>query len=245
MEWQAEATVLSVRPHGESSAIVDVLTREQGRFVGLVRGGVGRRMRPVLQIGNRVEVVWRARLSAHLGTMTIEPLTMRAGMALNDKLHLTALMALCDLARILPERNAYPRLVEAFETLIDCLDDIEVWPAVFVRFELAMLEELGFGLDLKSCAATGANDNLTHVSPRSGRAVSASAAEPYLDKLYVLPRFFTDPKASITPQDIQNGFKITEYFLSRRLYMSLDQELPASHARMLRNLSEHYALSES
>lgn len=190
MEWHAEATVLNARPHGETSAIVEVLTESHGRFAGLVRGGVGRRLRPVLQTGNRVQANWRARLSDHLGTLTVEPVRGRAGAALQDPLHLAALTALCDMVRIFPERQPYPRLVQAFETLIDCLDNSDVWPAVYVRFELAMLDELGFGLDLSSCAATGNNDNLTHISPRSGRAVSASAAEPYLDKLFALPPFF-------------------------------------------------------
>ncbi|MGC6511611.1 MAG: DNA repair protein RecO [Parvibaculales bacterium] len=241
MEWHAEATVLNARPHGETSAIVEVLTEEHGRFAGLVRGGVGRRLRPVLQAGNRVQAGWRARLSDHLGTLTVEPVRDRAGTALQDRLHLAALTALCDMVRIFPERQAYPRLVQAFETLIDCLDNPEVWPAVYVRFELAMLDELGFGLDLDSCAATGSNDNLTHISPRSGRAVSASAAEPYLDRLYALPSFFLNPGAEVTMTDILAGFEVTGFFLGKRLYASVDDTIPDSRARMVSLLARDRA----
>ncbi|MGC6472192.1 MAG: DNA repair protein RecO [Parvibaculales bacterium] len=241
MEWHAEATVLNARPHGETSAIVEVLTESHGRFAGLVRGGVGRRLRPVLQTGNRVQANWRARLSDHLGTLTVEPVRGRAGAALQDPLHLAALTALCDMVRIFPERQPYPRLVQAFETLIDCLDNSDVWPAVYVRFELAMLDELGFGLDLSSCAATGNNDNLTHISPRSGRAVSASAAEPYLDKLFALPPFFLNAGAEVTASDILAGFEVTGFFLGKRLYASVDDTIPVSRSRMLSLLARDRA----
>ncbi len=243
MEWQAEATVLSSRPHGETAAIIEVITEENGRFAGLVRGGIGRRLRPVLQMGNRVQACWRARLSAHLGTFTVEPIKLRAGLALHDPLHLAALRALCDMARIFPERQAYPRLARAFESLIECLDSPSVWPAVFIRFELAMLDELGFGLDLTRCAATGSHHNLTHISPTSGRAVSAVAAEPYLDRLFIIPPFFIDPLAQVRAADLKAGFEITEYFLSKRLYYSMDETIPESRARMLFLLLRDSALA--
>ena len=242
MEWQAEATVLHTRPHGETSAIVEVLTEQNGRFAGLVRGGVGRRLRPVLQRGNRIQASWRARLSDHLGTMTVEPVHMRAGLALQNPLHLAALTALCDMVRIFPERQSYPKLTQTFETLMDCLDNPDIWPAVFIRFEMAMLDELGFGLDLRTCAATGSNDHLTHISPRSGRAVSASAAQPYLDQLFPLPPFFLHSSEEITPEDISAGFAVTGFFLNRRLYASVDATIPDSRVRMLSLLSRDRAL---
>ena len=131
--------------------------------------------------------------------------------------------------------------MQAFETLIDCLDNSDVWPAVYVRFELAMLDELGFGLDLSSCAATGNNDNLTHISPRSGRAVSASAAEPYLDKLFALPPFFLNAGAEVTASDILAGFEVTGFFLGKRLYASVDDTIPVSRSRMLSLLARDRA----
>lgn len=240
MEWQEDATLLCVRNHGENAVIVDVLTHNQGRFAGLVRGGAGRRLRPLLQAGNRLHVTWKARLEEHLGAMTVEMLHARAGEAMLDPLQLSALTAATSMIRVLPERQPYPRLAELFETLMDALDDIDMWPALFVRFELALLDEMGFGLDLSTCAATGDNAGLTHISPRSGRAVSAAAAVPYLDKLYNLPAFFLDPTANVTNTDIQDGFDVTGHFLARRLFFNLEKPMPEMRAMMLKRLFKHY-----
>jgi len=244
MDWTAEASLLSVRPHGENGAIIEVLAKEQGRFVGFVRGGTGRTMRPVLQVGNRVKANWRARLSEHLGTFTIEPLKARAALAMHDPLHLSALMTACALVRILPERHPYPKLTDIFEEVLDELGNSAIWP-IFVRFELALLEEMGFGLDLSNCAVNGTADDLTHISPRSGRAVSARAAEPYIKKLYPLPPFFLNPTAQATPAHIHNGFAVTGHFLQDRLFAHLERELPEARARMLNLLERDLPLAES
>ena len=178
MQWEAEALVLAVRPHGESSAIVDVFSREQGRFAGLVRGGNSRRLRPILQPGNMVVATWRARLSEHLGTMTVDAGRAHAAEAMADAKALAGLSALCALMQITPERQAYPRLYDTLMLVLGAMDDEVMWPVLLARYEMALLEEIGFGLDLSCCAATGVVDELEYVSPRSGRAVSRAAAQP-------------------------------------------------------------------
>ncbi len=245
MEWQADATLLCVRRHGESAAIIEVLTKQQGRYAGLVRGGAGRRLRPLLQAGNRLHVCWKARLAEHLGTMTVEMTHARASEAMAKPLHLSALMAACALVQVLPERQPYPRLADLFETLLDVLDDEDIWPPLFIRFELALLDEMGFGLDLSRCAVTGENgeggknDALSHISPRSGRAVSPAAAAPYLDRLYPLPPFFLDSAAPVSSADIRNGFDVTGHFLVRRLFANLEKPVPEARAAMLKRLYAH------
>lgn len=245
MEWQAEATLLSVRHHGESSAIIDVLTKEYGRYAGLVRGGAGRRLRPVLQTGNHLHVRWKARLSEHLGAMNVEMIKPRASQAMQEPLQLSALTTACALIRHLPERQPYPPLAALFETLIDALDDSDIWAALFVRFELALLDEMGFGLDLASCAATGCLEGLTHISPRSGRAVSAGAAQPYLDRLYTLPPFFLDAGADVSLDDIKAGFEVTGHFLQRRMFFNLEKPLPEERNAMLTRLYRQFTAEDT
>lgn len=238
MDWQSEGYVLSVRKHGETSAIIDVLTRDKGRHAGLVRGGVGRKLRPVLQPGNKVQLSWQARLSDHLGTFTVEALSSRAAQLMDDRLALSGLNSLCAMAReTLPEREIFAQVYDAFELLLANLHEPQIWPALFVQWEAGLLRALGYGLDLRACAATGANDNLTHVSPRSGRAVSASAAEPYLDKLYPLPSFMIG-SSFVTPADIGNGLALTGYFLETRLQWGVNRTLPAARAQMIERLRQ-------
>jgi len=190
MDWSGEGYVLSVRKHGETSAIAEIFTRDKGRHLGLVRGGVSRKLRPVLQPGNKVKVEWRARLSEHLGYMTVEPLSGRAAELMQDRLSLSGLNSACAVAReVMPERVAHPGVYDAFEILVENLHDPDIWPALYIQWEAGLLSAMGYGLDLSRCAATGVTENLTHVSPRSGRAVCAEAAEPYLDKLYAIPSF--------------------------------------------------------
>ena len=233
MDWESEGYVLSVKKHGETSAIIDVFTPDKGRHLGLVRGGVSRRSRPVLQPGNKVKVVWRGRLSEHLGTYTVEAISARAAELMDDRLSLAGLNAICAVAReCLPEREPHLDVYKALEVLIDNLHEPDIWPALYIRWEAGLLTAMGYGLDLKSCAATGVNDNLTHVSPRSGRAVSASAAEPYKDKLLALPAFLYGlPYAS--PEDIANGFALTGYFLETRVQWGVNKTLPDARARMI------------
>ncbi|MEL6686540.1 MAG: DNA repair protein RecO, partial [Pseudomonadota bacterium] len=190
MDFTSEAIVLQARKHGETSAILETFTREQGRHKGLVRGGVGRRMRPLLQPGNIVDLEWRGRLEEHLGYYTIEVVEALAGSFMEDRLSLAGLNAIAALLReMLPEKQPLAELYDVTRIVLERLDDPEVWPALYVRWESVLLQALGYGLDLSRCAATDVTNDLTHVSPRSGRAVCAEAAKPYLDKLFKLPPF--------------------------------------------------------
>ena len=238
MDWQGEGFILSSRKHGETSAIIDVFTRERGRHLGLVRGGVGRRMRPVLQPANRVRVEWRGRLSEHLGYYTVEAVDSRAAELMDDRLSLAGLNALCAMSReLLPEREPFPELWDVFEIIIACLDQPDIWPALYVRWEAGLLTALGYGLDLSSCAATGTQDNLTHVSPRSGRAVCSEAAEPYLDKLLPLPTFLQG-QAVAPPEDVLDGLALTGHFLETRIQWNVNRTLPEARAQMIARLKE-------
>jgi len=240
MDWASEGYILSVRKHGETSAIIDVFTPDKGRHLGLVRGGVSRRNRSVLQPGNKVKVEWRGRLSEHLGNFTVEALSARAADLMDDRLSLAGLNAVCAIAReCLPEREAHPNVYQAFEILIENMHDPEIWPALYVRWEAGLLTAMGYGLDLRSCAATGVNDNLTHVSPRSGRAVSASAAEPYADKLLALPAFMVG-EPYVTPKDVQDGLILTGYFLETRVQWGVNRTLPEARMRMIKRLKVEY-----
>ncbi|MEZ5853532.1 MAG: DNA repair protein RecO [Hyphomicrobiaceae bacterium] len=236
MNWTDEAIVLSVRPHGETAAIVELLTRGHGRHLGLVHGGRSRRLRPVLQTGNHVDVEWKGRLPEQLGAFALELRRGFAGeaMATADPARLAALSSLATLARLLPERDPHPSLYEVTLFVLGFLDDASVWPALMVRWELALLEELGFGLDLTRCAATGTNDQLSYVSPRTGRAVSLSAGEPYKEKLLAQPQFLAGRAgAGATEADIVDGFRLTGYFLERHVLAPREAQLPEVRARMV------------
>jgi DNA repair protein RecO (recombination protein O) len=233
VQWEAEALVLAARPHGESSAIIDVFTREHGRFGGLVRGGNSRRQRPVLQPGNMVSAVWRARLSEHLGIMTVDAGRAYAAEAMSEPVLLAGLSSLCALMQVTAERQAYPRLYDTVQLVLAEMDTPEVWLPLLARFEMALLEETGFGLDLSCCAATGVIEDLAYVSPRSGRAVSREAAQPYLDKMFVLPAFLLDPKAAAEPADIADAFTLLGHFLERRVYLPNSLAMPAARERLM------------
>ena len=233
MQWEAEGLVLATRAHGESSAIIDVFSREHGRFGGLVRGGNSRRLRPVLQPGNMVVATWRARLSEHLGTITVDAGRAHAAEAMSDAKTLAGLTALCALMQITPERQAYPRLFDTLMLVIAAMDDGDTWPALLARFEMALLEEIGFGLDLSCCAATGVIEQLEYVSPRSGRAVSRDAAQPYLDKMFMLPQFLLDPSAGASNDDVQKAMELTGHFLERRVYLPNGLKMPPARQRLM------------
>jgi DNA repair protein RecO (recombination protein O) len=233
MNWTDEAIILSVRPHAETAAVVELLTRDHGRHLGLVHGGRSRKARPVLQIGNHVDAVWKARLEDQLGQMTIEPRRAFASEVMDDADALTALTALTSLARILPERDPHPNLYEITLFVLGFLDDASVWPALLVRWELALLDELGFGLDLSKCAATGTMDDLIYVSPKSGRAVSRLAGEPYKDKMLPLPSFLLGSQAGISgPADIAAGYALTGHFLETRVFAATGARLPDARLRL-------------
>ncbi|MEO1141867.1 MAG: DNA repair protein RecO [Pseudomonadota bacterium] len=222
MEWQDEGLILGSRNHGESSAIVEVMTLGHGRHMGLVRGGRSSRMRPVLQPGNSATVSWRARLEEHLGSFTLEPGTLRAADLMQSQIGIYGIQTLASHLRLLPERDPHPQLYNAAMVLLDNFEHFEIAASLMVRFELALLEELGFGLDLNSCAATGETRELTYVSPKSGRAVSREAGKPWADKMLELPAFLNhhDQEWGKVPQFLQInlGFKLSSFFLERHIY---------------------------
>jgi DNA repair protein RecO (recombination protein O) len=225
MEWTDEGIVLGVRRHGESGAIVELLTREHGRHLGLVRGGASSRMRPLLQPGNSVTAVWRARLDEHLGYYAIEGTRLRAATMLASSFAVYGVTHLASLARLLPERDPHQDIYDMVERILGDFDDPATAAMHMVRFELAMLAELGFGLDLENCAATGATSDLIYVSPKSGGAVSRQAGDPWRDRLLRLPPFLRADgdgedlggRNALSDQDLQDGFRLTGLFLLRHV----------------------------
>lgn len=233
MQWIDEAIVLGVKRHGEANAIAELFTREHGRHLGLVRGGFGSRLKPVLQPGNTVSATWRARLDEHLGTYTVEPVRVRTGSMFAAHHALFAVTHLAALVRLLPERDPHESVYVDLDAILEHLDDINVIAAHVARFELQMLSELGFGLDLSSCAVTGVTDDLIYVSPKSGRAVSRAGGEPWQDKLLRLPVFLNDPVATPSAIDIADGFALTGYFLERLILDTRGQPMPDARAHFL------------
>ncbi len=238
MEWQGDGLILNTRKHGENSAIIDVLTREKGRHMGLVRGGRSRTMRPVLQAGNLVHVVWRARLEDHLGAFTVDPHRMIVAGIIDDVHRLAGLTTITTLASLLPEREPHPRIYDASLLLIEHLQDDAIWPAVLVKWEMGLLDELGFGLDLTKCAVSGETAQLTHVSPRTGRAVCAREAEPWKDKLLALPSFVAGSSGSASNAEIVQGLKLTGHFLARHVFEPRGVSAPEQRRRILRWLDQ-------
>jgi DNA repair protein RecO (recombination protein O) len=237
MNWADEGIVLAVRAHGETASIVELFTREHGRHLGLVHGGRGRRMRPILQMGNHVDAAWAGRLAEHLGHFRIEPRTAYAARAMDEPLALAALSSICSMARLLPERDPHPNLYEVTLFVLGYLAEANVWPALYVRWELALLAELGLGLDLTSCAATGAKTDLVWVSPRSGRAVSANAGEPYRDQLLALPAFLRPGQsAPVAAGDLAQGLTLTRHFLMSRVFGPRDVDLPEARVQLSQRL---------
>lgn len=236
MDWSGQGYILSVRKHGENSAIIDVFTREHGRHAGLVKGGTSRRMRPVLQPGNQVVVDWRGRLENHLGYYQVEALDSRAAELMENRLSLAGLNALCTMTReLLPEREAFSSLYDVFSIIVSQLDNADIWPALYIRWEAGLLSALGYGLDLTECAATGTTENLTHVSPRSGRAVCEAAAKPYADRMLKLPGFMKGEK-TVSPDDIAQGLRLTAYFLETRVQWEINRTLPEARDVMVERL---------
>ncbi|HEY0106510.1 MAG TPA: DNA repair protein RecO [Rhizomicrobium sp.] len=236
MEFTDAAIVLAVRPHGETGAILEALTRDHGRHLGLVRGGASRRAKPVLQPGNGVHLHWRARLNEHLGSFTVEPVKARAGDLLESREALAGLNAFTAMASAaLPEREMHAPVFEAANVLLDAIQaaDFAHWGALYVRWEAGLLEELGFGLDLTRCAATGALENLLYVSPRTGRAVSGEAGAPYRDRLLALPGFLLGSQnAAPDAADVAAGLKLTGHFLLERVLQPHGREMPPARLRL-------------
>lgn len=219
MQWQDEAIIIGVKRHGETSVIAELMTRERGRHLGLVRSGRSRAMQPVLQPGNRVEAVWRARLDEHLGDLKLEPIRLRAAKLMETATAVYGVQAMGALLRLLPERDPHPHLFDALDIILEAMDNPADAGELFVRFELAVLNDLGFGLDLTECAATGVRENLAYVSPRSGRAVCGEAGAPYADRMLALPGFLKDGDQSAADRDsLVAAFRLTQFFLHRHVY---------------------------
>lgn len=232
MEWRDEGVLLAMRPHGESAAIIEVLTAGHGRHAGVVRGGASRRMAAVLQPGTGLQLEWRARLDDHIGSFTVEPVTSRAHL-LGDRLALAGLMSICALLRVaLPEREAHAGLCAATIAMIDRLGE-EAWTSAYLRWEVQLLEELGFGLDLSACAVTGATEGLAYVSPKTGRAVTAAGAGVWADRLLPLPEGLM-AEGPLPPASVAAGLKLTGFFLDRGLRPVLhDRPLPEARSRLV------------
>jgi DNA repair protein RecO (recombination protein O) len=235
MDWSDEGIVLGARSHGESGAILELLTKEHGRHLGYLHGGRSKRLAAVIQPGNTVAAEWRARVDEQMGTYTVEPLVARSGALMGSRLALYGLSTMAALLRALPERDPHPALYAASEALVAHLDDAEIAPRLFVAFELALLAELGFGLDLGRCAATGVEEGLVYVSPRTGRAVSREAGAPYAERLLALPAFLAsrETRADPAPREIAQGFALTGHFLERHVYAPRELALPPERARFV------------
>lgn len=231
IQWRGQGILLSARPHGESAAIVDVFVPARGRWSGVVRGGAGRRMAPVLQPGTQVDVTWSARLEAHLGHFTVEPLRSRMAQAMADRLALAGLGAVTGLlTACLPEREAHDALYARTEPLLDLLGQREIWPLAYLQWEMALLTELGFGLDLSACAVTGAQEDLLFISPRTGRAVSRAGAGEWADRLLPLSPALVG--AGAEDEHIREGLRVTGYFLEHRAALGA-RAIPAARQRLI------------
>jgi DNA repair protein RecO (recombination protein O) len=234
MEWRGQGILLSTRRHGETSTIIEMFTPEQGRHLGIVRGGTSRKIAPILQPGAQLDVAWRARLEDHIGAFTVEPVRSRAALVMSDRLALAGLNAVTGLLSFcLPEREAHGPLYKRSEALLDLLGHNEVWPLAYLHWEMCLLEEMGYALDLSACAVTGGTDDLIYVSPKSGRAVSAQGAGDWADRLLPLPDVLKGAGDS-EDAEIAQAFQTTGYFLEAHLARNLgDRPLPEARARFV------------
>lgn len=239
MEFEDDAYVLSARAHGETGAIVELLTANHGKYAAHIAGGASRRMKPFLQAGARTIVHYRARVSDQLGSAQLEPVGEGPSALFDDRMALAGLSAAAAVAAAaLPEREPHPGVFLAFEALTASLMLPEIWPAVFVRFEAGLLQELGFGLDLSKCAATGTVDDLIYVSPRTGRAVSRNAGEPYKDRLLPLPPFMLSAQTGLAEGDVKAGLDLTAHFLELFVFGPLNRPLPPARVWLIERLGE-------
>lgn len=238
MDWRDTGILLSSRRHGESSMIIEVFTPAHGRHAGVVRGGASRKVAPILQPGAQLDLTWRARLEDHLGSFTVELQRSRAAIAMGDRLALAGMnTVLALLAFVLPEREAHPALYAQSQNLLDLLDQPDLWPLAYLRWETALLDDLGYGLDLTQCAVTGGTDDLIYISPKSGRAVSASGAGDWADRLLPMPEAFRTDGATGNA-DIVAALGTTGYFLEHKLAAGqIGKPLPPARARFIDLLS--------
>ena len=234
MEWRDQGILLSSRRHGESSAIIEVFTPDHGRHAGVVRGGTSRRVAPILQPGAQIDVLWRARLEDHIGSFQVEPVRSRAAVALGDRLSLAGLNAVTALLSFcLPEREPHAQLYRQSEQLLDLLGQNDVWPLAYLQWEMRLLNDMGYALELQTCAVTGSRDDLVYVSPKSGRAVSKHAAGEWADRLLPLPAIMRG-EGDAEDAEIAEAFKTTGYFLSNHLARDLgNKPLPDARDRFV------------
>lgn len=232
MDWRADGILLAVRRHGESSAILELFTVDHGRHAGVVRGGASRKMAPLLQVGAQLDATWRARLSDHIGSYTVEIVKGRAADVMGDRVALAGLSAVCALLSFtLPERAPYPALYARTLAVLDGLG-AERWAEAYLGWEMELLAEMGFGLDLSVCAASGVTQDLAYISPRTGRAVSRAAAGDWADRLLPLSPALAGLSNGLA--DVIEGLQVTGHFLESHLARSLgDRPLPAARARLL------------
>ena len=239
MDWTDKAIVLGARRHGENSAVVQLLTLKHGRHAGLINGHASSSKRGLTEPGNFVEATWRGRLPEHLGRVKLEIIKSYSSLFLNDPGKLLALSSACAVAEVvLPERQVYPEVFNATRVLMDSLinNDEDIWPVVYVHWELGLLKEIGFGLDLFTCAATGVKTNLTYVSPKTGRAVSQGAGLEYHTKLLPLPSFLLNnhtDNLKISESDIKDGLRLTGYFLTQHVFNQLNRKTPGARERLI------------
>lgn len=241
MEWADRAVILATRRHGETGLIVEALTYTHGRHLGMVRGGRSSRLRSAYQPGNTLDLTWRARLEDHLGVFSGEVTVPRAAALMETRMKLSGLTTAVALGRLLPEREPGPRLAHGLEDLLDRMTEGEEsdWLAALIRYELAILNDLGFGIDLTVCAMTGATEGLAYVSPKTGSASTAAAGAPYADRLLALPRFLlegTDDNPS--PADLLDGFRLTGFFLDRHVFGPRSVSAPEARAALLADLEK-------
>ena len=234
MEWRDQGILLSTRRHGETSAIIEVFTPNQGRHTGILRGGTSRKIAPILQPGAQLDLAWRARLEDHIGSFVVEPVRSRAAVAMGDRLALAGLNAVTALLSFcLAEREAHPALYARTEALLDLLGQGEVWPLAYLQWEMGLLDEMGYGLDLSACAVTGVTEGLVYVSPKTGRAVSAKGAGEWADRLLPLPAVLLG-QGDAPDAELAQGFVTTGYFLMSHLAKGLgDRPLPEARARFV------------
>lgn len=240
MDWTDDAIVLGLRQFGENGAILEALTRAHGRHLGLVRGATSKRLKGSLEPGNGLRVHWRARLDQQLGNFTVELTVARAAQFFHDGLKLSGLGAACAVCiATMPEREGHARVFDAFEALLQSIADkaSPSWVEDYVRFEIGLLEDLGFGLDLSRCAVTGTRSDLTYVSPKTGRAVCTDAAGPYRDRLLRLPRFLTPEDGVPTAKDLVDGLALTAFFLERVVLEPHGAPLPGPRIRLSERLA--------
>ena len=239
MEWEDDAFVLSARAHGETGAIVELLTAGHGKWAAHVAGGASRKMKPFLQPGARVIARYRSRMADQLGSATLEPVGEGPAALFDDPLALAGLAAAAAVAAgALPEREPHPDAFLALEALIDALALPDIWPAVYVRFEAGLLQDLGFELDFSKCTVTGSVDDLIYVSPRTGRAVSRDAGEPYKDRLLTLPPFLLSAQGGLRDGDIGAGLDLTGHFLQQHVFSPLNRPLPPPRVWLVERLSD-------